>query len=117
MEIKINIIEVDKSIVMFLAVETLTGLVVGKCSIKFREKKTIRYQEAEVPKKYRGKGIYSLLFSARERYIKQKGYSHWKIESYCKESTLNLFLKHGFKISDKLYLVERSVLNTRLKAV
>ena len=37
MKPKINIIEVDKSIILFIAVDTLSNEVVGKCSKKMKK--------------------------------------------------------------------------------
>ena len=118
MKPKINIIEVDKSIILFIAVDTLSNEVVGKCSLKLRENKVIRFQDALVDEKYRGKGIYKHLFYARERYVKIK-YKNYVIESYCKDSTINMFIENGFYIDSKLYLVRKNnqSIKANLKAV
>lgn len=115
MKPKINIIEVDKSIILFIAVDTLSNEVVGKCSLKMRENKVIRFQDALVDEKHRGKGIYKHLFYARERYVKK----NYVIESYCKDSTINMFIENGFYIDSKLYLVRKNnqSIKANLKAV
>ena len=118
MKSKINNVEVDKSIILFIAVDKLSNEVVGRCSLKLRENKIIRYQDALVDEKFRGKGIYKNLFFARERYVKKKFKNHI-IESYCKDSTINMFLDNGFYIDSKLYLVKKKkqTLKANLKAV
>ncbi len=118
MKPKINIIEVDKSIILFIAIDKLSNEVVGRCSLKLRENKTIRYQDALVDEKHRGKGIYKHLFYSRERYIRKKFKNH-VIESYCKDSTVNMFLENGFNIDSKLYLVkkDRIAMRVNMKAV
>ena len=118
MKPKINIIEVDKSIILFIAIDKLSNEVVGRCSLKLRENKTIRYQDALVDEKHRGKGIYKNLFYARERYVRKK-FKNYVIESYCKDSTINMFLENGFNIDSKLYLVKKKkqALKANLKAV
>ena len=118
MKTKINIVEIDKSIILFIAIDKLSNEVVGRCSLKLRENKIIRYQDALVDEKFRGKGIYKNLFFARERYVKKKFKNHI-IESYCKDSTINMFLDNGFYIDSKLYLVKKKkqTLKANLKAV
>ena len=118
MKSKITHVEVDKSIILFIAVDKLSNEVVGRCSLKLRENKIIRYQDALVDEKFRGKGIYKNLFFARERYVKKKFKNHI-IESYCKDSTINMFLDNGFYIDSKLYLVKKKkqTLKANLKAV
>lgn len=110
--IKINIVEVDKNITLFLAIDMKSSDIVGKCSFKVRKKNLIRYQDAFIEASNRGKGVYKKLFNAREGYIKQH-YDNYVIESYCNKSTLHLFTKTGFTIKSKLYLVEKNYnLNT-----
>ena len=118
MKTKINIVEIDKSIILFIAIDKLSNDVVGRCSLKMRENKTIRYQDALVDEKYRKKGIYKNLFYARERYVRKKFKNH-VIESYCKDSTINMFLENGFNIDSKLYLVKKKKqsIKVNLKAV
>ena len=108
MNIKIRSIEIDKAITTFVAINLNDGSIVGKCSLKIRGNKTLRYQDAEVIRRYRGNGIYKKLFLARERFIKRNKLDNYRIESYCKKSTLNLFLKHGFTIKEELFLVKKS---------
>ena len=85
---------------------------------KMRENKVIRFQDALVDEKHRGKGIYKHLFYARERYVK-KNYKNYVIESYCKDSTINMFIENGFYIDSKLYLVKKNKqsIKANLKAV
>ena len=114
--IKVNVVEVDKSIILFLAFDLMSYEVVGKCSLKIRKNNLIRYQDAFIEASNRGKGVYKKLFIAREAYIKEH-YDNYVIESYCKKSTLHLFTKSGFKIKSKLYLVERNNNFNNLKVV
>ena len=114
--IKISVVEVDKSITLFLAIDLLSSEVVGKCSLKIRKNKLIRYQDAFIEANNRGKGIYKKLFIARESYIKEY-YDNYVIESYCKKSTLHLFTKSGFSIKSKLYLVEKNYNFNNIKVV
>ena len=114
--IKISVVEVDKSIILFLAIDLLSSEVVGKCSLKIRKNKLIRYQDAFIEANNRGKGIYKKLFIARESYVKEH-YDNYVIESYCKKSTLHLFTKSGFSIKSKLYLVEKNYNFNNLKVV
>ncbi len=105
--IKISIVEVDKSVILFLAIDILSSEVIGKCAFKIRKNNLIRYQDAFIEKENRGKGIYKQLFNAREKYINDY-YPNYIIESYCKKSTLHLFKNKGFSIKSKLYLVEKN---------
>ena len=118
MKTKINIVEIDKSIILFIAIDKLSNEVVGKCSLKLRENKTIRYQDALVDERQRGKGIYKDLFYAREKYVKKK-FKNYVIESYCKNSTINMFLENGFYVDSKLYVVKKKKqsIKANLKAV
>ena len=90
---KIEIIEVDKCTVIFLAISN--SKVIGKCSFKIRANKTIRYFDAYISTKHRNKGIYNSLFKRRQKFI-ENNFPNWKIESYCKSSTIELFKNNGF---------------------
>ncbi|GIR98542.1 MAG: hypothetical protein CM15mP101_09120 [Flavobacteriaceae bacterium] len=96
MNIKIRSIEIDKAITTFVAINLDDGSIVGKCSLKIRGNKTLRYQDAEVIRRYRGNGIYKKLFLARERFIKRNKLDNYRIESYCKEINIQ---KGNFKSS------------------
>ena len=48
--IKINIVEVDKSITLFIAIDISSSEVVGKCAFKIRKNNLIRYQDAFIEK-------------------------------------------------------------------
>ena len=104
--INISIVEVDKSVILFLAID-ISSEVIGKCAFKIRKNNLIRYQDAFIEKVNRGKGIYKQLFNAREKYINEY-YPNFIIESYCKKSTLHFFKTNGFSIKSKLYLVEKN---------
>ncbi|RPG54453.1 MAG: N-acetyltransferase [Flavobacteriales bacterium TMED84] len=101
---KIEIIEVDKCTVIFLAISN--SKVIGKCSFKIRANKTIRYFDAYISTKHRNKGIYNSLFKRRQKFI-ENNFPNWKIESYCKSSTIELFKNNGFEIIENLYLVSK----------
>tara|TARA_A100001011_G_scaffold318122_1_gene337775 strand:+ start:396 stop:749 length:354 start_codon:yes stop_codon:yes gene_type:complete len=107
MMIKISIVEVDKSVILFLAIDMSSSEVVGKCAFKVRKNNSIRYQDAFIEKINRGKGIYKQLFNTREKYV-QENYPNFIIESYCNKSTLHYFKSNGFSIKTKLYLVEKN---------
>ena len=83
--IRINIVEVDKSVILFIAIDISSSEVVGKCAFKIRKNNLIRYQDAFIEKINRGKGIYKQLFNAREKYI-EENYPNFIIESYCNKS-------------------------------
>ena len=102
---KIETIEVDKSTIIFLAI--YEDGVMGKCSLKLRTNKTIRYFDAYTNPKDRGKGVYKALFHKREEFVKNN-FSDWQIESYCKESTIKLFKNNGIEVVEKLYLVSKT---------
>ena len=102
---KITQIEFDKSLVAFIAT-TSTGEVVGRLSFKIRENNIIRFQDAVVDPLYRKKGIYRDLFEERKKYIEQH-FPHYKLEAYCRDTTLDNFLNDGFEIVAKMYLVEK----------
>lgn len=104
-EVNISVLEVDKSLILFLATN-IKGDIIGKCSLKFRERNIIRYQGAFVKKQYRFKGVYNLLFSKRDEYVRSL-HKKYLVESYCRKSSVNLFLKNGFEISHELYLVKK----------
>ncbi len=101
---KIEIIEVDKCTVIFLAISN--SKVIGKCSFKIRANKTIRYFDAYISTKHRNKGIYNSLFKRRQKFI-ENNFPNWKIESYCRSSTIELFKNNGFEIIENLYLVSK----------
>ena len=63
--IKISIVEVDKSVILFLAIDMSSSDVVGKCAFKVRKNNSIRYQDAFIEKINRGKGIYKQLFNTK----------------------------------------------------
>tara|TARA_B100001939_G_scaffold253824_1_gene220788 strand:+ start:272 stop:640 length:369 start_codon:yes stop_codon:yes gene_type:complete len=102
--VKIEIIEVDKCTVIFLAISN--SKVIGKCSFKIRANKTIRYFDAYISTKHRNKGIYNSLFKRRQKFI-ENNFPNWKIESYCRSSTIELFKNNGFEIIENLYLVSK----------
>ena len=104
-EFKTSVLEVDKSLILFLVTNS-NGDIIGKCSLKFRENNVIRYQGAFVKKQYRFKGIYKLLFEKRDQYVKNLR-KKFMVESYCRKSSVNLFLKNGFEISHELFLVKK----------
>ena len=56
--------------------------------------------------------------NAREKYVKKK-FKNYVIESYCKNSTINMFLENGFYVDSKLYLVKKKKqsIKANLKAV
>tara|TARA_E500000331_G_scaffold158928_1_gene154077 strand:- start:949 stop:1299 length:351 start_codon:yes stop_codon:yes gene_type:complete len=115
--IKINIVEVDKSVTLFIAIDIFSSEVVGKCAFKIRKNNLIRYQDAFIEKINRGKGIYKQLFNAREKYI-EENYPNFIIESYCNKSALHFFKAKGFSIKTKLYLVEKNnYISKNLKVV
>ena len=101
---KIEIIEVDKCTMIFLAISN--SKVIGKCSFKIRANKTIRYFDAYISTKHRNKGIYNSLFKRRQKFI-ENNFPNWKIESYCRSSTIELFKNNGFEIIENLYLVSK----------
>ena len=59
-----------------------------------RENKVIRFQDALVDKNIEEK-VYTNISFTLERYTK-KNYKNYVIESYCKDSTINMFLKMAF---------------------
>ena len=52
--IKISIVEVDKSVILFLAIDISSSEVIGKCAFKIRKNNLIRYQDAFIEKVNRG---------------------------------------------------------------
>lgn len=106
MQYKITQIEIDKSIICFVAISSNQDIA-GKCSFKIREGDIIRYQDAYVNEEYRKKGFYSKLFDARQKYV-DDNYPDYKVEAFCKDSTLKKFIDNGFKIKENLYLVEKN---------
>lgn len=102
---KTSVLEVDKSLILFLATNS-KGDIIGKCSLKFRENNVIRFQGAFVKKKYRFKGIYKLLYAKRDQYVNNLK-KKFIVESYCRKSSINLFLQNGFEISHELFLVKK----------
>ena len=102
---KITQIEIDKSIVCFVAISD-TQEIAGKVSFKLREGNIVRYQDAFVNENHRKKGIYKMLFDARQMYV-DVNYPNHKIEAYCRDTTLEMFKKNGFEVKRNLYLVEK----------
>ena len=105
MPYKITRIEIDKSVVAFIAVDEKQDIA-GKCSFKIREGNIIRYQDAFTDERHRGKGVYNMLFNERQKYIDEH-YKDYTIQAFCKNSTLRKFLKSGFEVKADLYLVEK----------
>ena len=106
MPYKISKIEIDKTVVCFLAIDD-SQEIAGKCSFKLRENDTIRYQDAYVNENHRGKGVYTLLFNARQNYVDANYPSH-TLQAYCRDTTIEKFKKNKFKIIRKLYWVEKT---------
>lgn len=102
---KITQIEIDKSIVCFVAISD-TQEIAGKVSFKLREGNIVRYQDAFVNENHRNKGIYKMLFDARQMYV-DINYPNHQIEAYCRDTTLNMFLKNNFEVETNLYLVKK----------
>ena len=105
MQYKITQIEIDKSVVCFVAISANQDIA-GKCSFKIREGNIIRYQDAYVSELHRKKWIYNMLFDARQKYV-DKNYPNHKIEAYCRDTTYKKFENSGFKLKANLYLVEK----------
>jgi hypothetical protein len=102
---KITQIEIDKSVVCFIAISA-TQEIAGKCSFKIREGNIIRYQDAYVNDSHRQKGIYGQLFDARQTYVNEN-YPNYKVEAFCRDTTVEKFKKNGFEVKGNLYLVEK----------
>ena len=90
----------------FIAVSSLQE-VVGKCCLKIRKNKLITYQDAFVNKEHRLKGVYNKLFEERQKFV-DENYKDYKIEAYCRSTTIKKFLDNGFKIKAGLQLVEKN---------
>ena len=106
LDFNISILEVDKSLILFIATNT-KGEIIGKCTLKYREENIIRFQDTFVDEKYRGLGVYRLLFKKRDEYVKNLK-NKYVVESYCRKSTVKTFLKNGYEISHTIYLVKKS---------
>lgn len=70
---------------------------------------TLRYKSGGVLPKYRGLGIYTMLFSFRERLCSTMPYA--KVSAYCTSKSLPTFIKNGFKavktLPNGITIVER----------
>ncbi len=79
---------------------------VGWCNMSFLPDGVIKYEDSFVHPDYRGKGIYKMLFEARDNYVTTT-FKGSKIISYCKPITVNFFKEHGFIEKEIITLVEK----------
>lgn len=76
-----------------------------RLSIEFDK---IKYHDAWVHPAYRRQGIYTQLWEARDAYAK-KHFTGWKSYAWCKEGSLPVYLKKGYKQKEICTLVEKDL--------
>ena len=89
-------------------VALVDGKEVGWCNMAFWPDKVIKFEDAFVKEKYRGKGIYKTLWNTRWEYVSEH-YKGYRIVSYCKPTTLEFHKKKGFETKEILELMEKIV--------
>ncbi len=102
---KIQIIEVDKSVFLFVAVNS-SGEILGKCSLKFRKNNIIRFQDDYSDENLSKKEVLKELFTYRLKYVSINFPNH-ELEAFCDESSKDLFLDSGFEVKEKLFVVNK----------
>jgi GNAT superfamily N-acetyltransferase len=79
---------------------------VGWCNMSFLPDGVIKYEDSFVHSDYRGRGIYRMLYEARDNYVTTL-FKGSKIISYCKPITVEFFKKRGFIEKEIITLVEK----------
>ncbi len=69
---------------------------IGWNSLIFLSDKTVKFANAFVEKKYRGKGIYKMLWNARWEWC-EKNLKGYKVTSYCLPTTYDFYKEKGWE--------------------
>jgi len=89
-------------------VAIVDGKEVGWINMSFLPDNTLKFEDAYVHADYRGQGIYNKLWNTRWDYVN----SHCKgmrVISYCKPTTIDFYIKQGFKELHTITLVEKDI--------
>ena len=83
---------------------------VGWVNLTFQKDNVIKFQDAFVSPEFRGRGIYKMLWDTRMNWVMEhyanKGYT---IESWCKEMSINQFVKQDFSIGETATRVHKTI--------
>lgn len=83
---------------------------VGWVNLTFQKDKVIKFQDAFVAPEFRGKGVYNQLWQARMNWVeKHYGGKGYTIESWCKETSINQFVKQDFAIGETATRVYKTI--------
>jgi len=69
----------------------------------------IKFFDAHVDEEYRRQGIYDKLWNARLEYFSKNKYSGWTMYSWCKQTSINQFLKNNFEEGETCTYVEKLI--------
>jgi|TARA_R100001509_G_scaffold72794_1_gene40601 predicted GNAT family acetyltransferase len=79
---------------------------VGWCNMSFLPDNVIKFEDAYVNPKYRGNGIYKMLWERRLNYVNAQ-FGSYTLIAYCKPSTLEFYKKQGFIEKEVITLMKK----------
>jgi len=89
----------------------LNGHVIGHVYARVESDfEAIKLLDAHVKTEHRGQGIYTALWEARTSFFADKGkYKGWRLYAWCKETSINQFIKNDFTKGETVTYVEREL--------
>ena len=89
-------------------VAMLNNKEIGWVTMSFLSNNEILFENAYVDEQYRRKGVYRKLWNARWEHVKEN-YKGYTIRTYCRDTTVDMYRKNGFKFINPIYLMEYKI--------